>query len=66
MLAGNIAWVVSLNPIVPFIDLFRFILHDGVLPDANVLIHSTVLSLLSVGLGGVFFLSQQAKIVFRL
>lgn len=65
-LSGKAAWIVSLNPLVPFIDLFRSPLYLGSLPNSNVLLQALLLSILAMTAGLLVFLWHEKKIVFRL
>lgn len=63
---GKIGWLISINPVVPFIDLFRAPLYLSKLPAASVVVHAAVLSLFAMSFGLFIFLRQEKKIVFRL
>ena len=65
-LAGKVAWLVSLNPVVPFIELFRAPLYLATLPSSSVIFHAALLSLSAMAIGLLIFLRQEKKIVFRL
>lgn len=65
-LAGKIGWLVGLNPVVPYIELFRAPLYLARMPDTDVIVRAVVYSVLSILIGGAIFLRQEKKIVFRL
>jgi ABC-type polysaccharide/polyol phosphate export permease len=65
-LAGNIAWLVGLNPVVPFIELFRAPLYLASVPGSGVIVQALLLSLSAIAIGLLIFLKQEKKIVFRL
>lgn len=65
-LAGKVAWLVGLNPVVPFIELFRAPLTMATFPDNSVVLQATVISLAALGIGLFIFLHEEKKIVFRL
>lgn len=65
-LVGKIAWLVGLNPVVPFIELFRCSLYLATLPSANVVIQAALVSLSALGIGLFVFLRYEKEIVFRL
>lgn len=65
-LAGKVAWIVKINPISAYIDLFRSPVNLGVLPETSVIVNASILSFLSVIIGLVFFMMQENKIVYRL
>ncbi len=63
---GYLGKLLGLNPIAPFIDLFRAPIRYGVLPDTASIAHAALLAAASLVLGMVFFLRQERNIVFRL
>lgn len=65
-LTGKIAWLVDLNPLVPFIELFRAPLSEASLPSSSVILQATLLSMSVMSIGLFVFLRQEKKIVFRL
>lgn len=65
-LAGKVAWLVGLNPVVPFIELFRAPLSQASLPSSGAILQATLLSLSAMAVGLFVFLRQEKKIVFRL
>lgn len=65
-LTGKVAWVVALNPMVYFIELFRAPVLRGELPSARALAISASVALLSVAIGFWTLHRQEKNIVFRL
>ena len=65
-LAGKVSWLVDLNPVVPFIELFRAPLYLATLPSQSVIFQATLLSTSAMAVGLFVFLRQEKKIVFRL
>ena len=65
-LAGKVAWLVGMNPVTPFITLFRAPIIEAVLPSSAVLLQAVVISASSLTIGLWVFLCQEKKIVFRL
>jgi len=65
-LAGKVAWLVHLNPVVPFIELFRAPLYQASLPSPSVILQAALLSLSAIAIGLLVLLWQEKKIVFRL
>jgi ABC-type polysaccharide/polyol phosphate export permease len=65
-LAGKVAWLVGLNPVTPFIALFRVPLIDATLPSAHVLLQAATIAVATMAVGLFVFLRQEKKIVFRL
>lgn len=66
MLGGNIGWLVGLNPVVPYIELFRAPLTHGGLPGTSVIVQAAAISFAAMAIGLSIFLRQEKKIVFRL
>jgi ABC-type polysaccharide/polyol phosphate export permease len=65
-LAGKVAWLVGLNPVTPFIALFRAPLIEATLPSSSVLLQTVAISAAAMAIGLFVFLRQEKNIVFRL
>lgn len=65
-IAGEVAWLVGLNPVVPFIELFRAPIYLASLPSSSVIFQAVLLSLSTMVIGFLVFLRQEKQIVFRL
>lgn len=65
-LTAKVAWLVALNPMVPFIELFRAPLSMGRLPSVTAITSAVVFTICSMVVGFSVFLAQEKKIVFRL
>ena len=65
-LGGHLAYLVSLNPVTPFIALFRIPLVDGTFPPAGILLHAVCITGVSMALGSLIFTREEKKIIFRL
>ena len=65
-LAGKVAWLIKLNPLASFVELFRAPLYIGMLPDSSVILGTFLMAMFSVFVGLLFFVYQEKKIVFRL
>jgi ABC-type polysaccharide/polyol phosphate export permease len=65
-LAGKVAWLVGMNPVTPFIALFRVPLIEATLPSGSVLLQTAAISASAMAIGLFVFLRQEKKIVFRL
>ena len=65
-LSGKIALLVGLNPVAPFISLFRVPLVEGHFPSGNIILQTIIISFSALAIGIFFFLRQENKIVFRL
>lgn len=66
MLGGKIAWLVKMNPVAPFIELFRAPLNDSILPSLYLVSLTAILAVASMALGSAVFIKNEKKIVFRL
>lgn len=65
-ITGGVAWLIGLNPVVPFIELFRAPLYLSNLPSSSVVFQAVVLSLSSMTIGLFVFRRQEKKIILRL
>jgi ABC-type polysaccharide/polyol phosphate export permease len=65
-LAGKVAWVVRMNPVSPFIELFRAPLHDSMLPSITMISSALGLAMVSMAIGLAVLVLQERNIVFRL
>lgn len=65
-LAGKVRWLIELNPVTPFISLFRAPLIDGNLPSSSVLLQAATISFATMAVGLFVFLRQEKSIVYRL
>lgn len=65
-LTGKVAWLIKLNPLGVFIELFRAPLSRAEFPDVATIQCAFVLAVISLALGFMFFIIQEKKIVFRL
>jgi ABC-2 type transport system permease protein/lipopolysaccharide transport system permease protein len=54
------------NPLVYYIDLFRAPIYSGVLPEVSSLTICSILSIMSVVCGVLFFRRNDSKVIFRL
>lgn len=65
-LAGKVAWLVGMNPVTPFIALFRAPLIEAALPSGSILLQTVAISSSAMAIGLFVFLGKEKKIVFRL
>lgn len=65
-LTGKVAWLIDLNPLGLFIELFRAPLSRAVMPDLVTIQYAFLIAMASLIFGFFFFISQEKKIVFRL
>ena len=65
-LAGKVKWLININPVVPFIELFRAPLYLSQLPSTSNIINSVLISTTSIVVGVIIFRIRQNQIVFRL
>lgn len=65
-LQGKVAWLISLNPLTQFIELFRAPIYQGVFPDLSVVLNASMFSTLSLTIGIWFFRKHEHRVIFRL
>lgn len=65
-MSGKVAWIIALNPLTQFIDLFRSPIDQGVLPATNVVLQATLYACVSLITGLWFFRKHEYRIAFRL
>jgi ABC-2 type transport system permease protein/lipopolysaccharide transport system permease protein len=65
-LSGKVAWLIELNPLASFVELFRAPLYMGVLPASSVILNTFLMAVFSMVVGLSFFVYQEKKIIFRL
>ncbi|MCE9606332.1 MAG: ABC transporter permease [Planctomycetia bacterium] len=65
-LMGKAAWLMTINPLVPFITMFRDPICSGTCPELTVVTQAFFLACASMTLGLALFLNQEKKVVFRL
>ncbi len=65
-LQGKVAWLISLNPLTQFIDLFRTPIYSGEFPSLTTVLISMALAATSVFVGLWFFAKHENKVAFRL
>jgi ABC-type polysaccharide/polyol phosphate export permease len=63
---GKVGWLVRMNPVVPFIELFRAPLTQASLPSVPVILHAMLITVVALASGLFLFLRVEKKIVFRL
>lgn len=65
-LSSKVNFLVNLNPLTTYIELFRDPLYLASLPPLTVILKAVALSIVAMILGLFFFLRQEKKLVFRL
>ena len=65
-LGGYAATLVSMNPVTPFIALFRIPLVNGELPPIGTLLPAVIFAIISMSFGIFIFIREEKKIIFRL
>ncbi len=61
-----VASLVAINPVAPFIEIFRIPLTQSVMPQTNIILNCIAISVAFFAAGLTIFLHQEKKIVFRL
>lgn len=65
-LAGKVAWLIILNPLTQFVELFRTPIYEGVFPDIDVVLRAVLLAVGSLIVGIWFFRKHEYNVAFRL
>ena len=65
-LVGKLSFLVKINPLTPFIDLFRSPIYLGTLPPIATIMSSFIISISFLAVGLVIFICHEKKLVFRL
>jgi len=65
-LSGLAKQLILLNPIVPFIDIFRDLLYFARFPSVDLWLSASILAIVSISVGLVVFFLNENKIIFRL
>ena len=65
-ITGSAAWLIKLNPVIPFIDLFRMPIYYAKAPSTVTLTAAGLISLIAITTGMLIFKTQEDKIIFRL
>lgn len=65
-LQGKVSWVIALNPLTQFVELFRMPIYLGVFPEASTVLKAGFLSVLSLAVGLWFFRRHEHRVAFRL
>lgn len=63
---GGASLFINLNPVTPFISLFRDPILNGVIPEISVIIQTAVYALFSLIIGLIIFIFAEKKIIYRL
>lgn len=65
-LQGKVAWLITLNPLTQFVELFRLPIYQGVFPATAVVLQATLFAILSLIAGLWFFRKHEYRVAFRL
>lgn len=65
-LGSKLAWLIDINPVTPFIALFRQPLTDSIFPTWELVLRSSLIALIAISLGLFIYVRLQKKIIFRL
>lgn len=60
-LRGKVAWLIELNPLTSFVELFRAPLYLGILPAPGVILNTFVIAVFSMVIGLFFFCARRIK-----
>ncbi len=65
-LSGEVAWLIDINPVTPFIALFKMPLTESIIPTEWLVLRAALTTLLAISLGLFLYIRLQKKIIFRL
>ncbi|MGN2390431.1 ABC transporter permease [Pelomicrobium sp. G1] len=65
-LTGKVTWIIALNPLTQFVELFRRPIYGGELPPVETISAAVILSAASVAIGLWFFHKHENTVIFRL
>lgn len=65
-LSGKVAWLIDINPVTPFIALFKMPLTESIIPTEALILRAALITLLVIFLGIFLYGRLQKKIIFRL
>ena len=63
---GKVAWLIALNPLSQFVELFRMPIFVGAFPPLATVASAGALALVSITIGMMFFRKFENHVVFRL
>lgn len=66
MMLGPVSFLMKVNPMVPFIDIFREPLTNGAVPSSGSILAAAVFAVMSVLAGLAVFVVNEKKIIYRL
>ena len=65
-LGGRVKWLIDLNPLTQFIELFRAPIYNATFPAVEFYFHSALYAVISLTLGVWFFNRHEQRIMFRM
>lgn len=65
-ISGEYAWIMNLNPIIPYIEMFRKPIYEGIIPSYETTILALILSISFFIVGFLIYKLNHKKIVYRL
>ncbi|MBT8565433.1 ABC transporter permease [Polynucleobacter paneuropaeus] len=65
-LSGKVVWLIDINPVTPFIALFKMPLTESIVPTEGLVLKAALITLLAISLGLFLYARLQKKIIFRL
>jgi len=66
LLERKVEWLITLNPLTRFIELFRAPIYHGVVPETTVILQAVLFASLSLAAGLSFFRMHERRVAFRL
>jgi len=65
-IGGKVAWLIDINPVTPFIALFKMPLTESIVPTVGLILRAALTTFLAISLGLFLYVRLQKKIIFRL
>jgi ABC-type polysaccharide/polyol phosphate export permease len=65
-LSGKVAWLIDINPVTPFIALFKMPITESIVPAVGLVLKAALITVITISLGLFLYVRLQKKIIFRL
>jgi ABC-type polysaccharide/polyol phosphate export permease len=65
-LSGKVGWIIKMNPLTQFIDMFRAPIYQGHLPSGTVVLQAMLYACVSLSIGLWFFRKHENQVAFRM
>lgn len=65
-LSSRVQWLIELNPLTQFIELFRSPIYNATFPEVGFYVQAFIYAALSIGVGIWFFNKHEQRVTFRM